>query len=338
MKNVIYDINSNILDNFILKQYINRFFENRIRKNPNKIYFILLKLRSRDTKKYVTLHKGLIINNTSINEYINYINNQLSIKSNYYTETVMDQIIFEYFEVPNNKLNHFKNKLNNFIEKDKSNNSDIKFHNFSNSTINLKIPLNRNYEGWFKILSGQYFFKKKDNQTIFNYYLNGKLQLSFKDYNYNDNYFIREYNKKKYYIHKENQSIDLITKELETNFLENINKSINTKPKIITFEIETIYKDNNLILYLYSMYIGLFIVILNILIVDHIKNINILSYLTNFIKSSKFYTIIEFFFNRYITIWSKSKKPILIISLICIFINLFFIQLGLYIIIHHNPT
>ena len=59
MKNVIYDINSNILDNFILKQYINRFFENRIRKNPNKIYFILLKLRSRDTNSYVTLHKGL---------------------------------------------------------------------------------------------------------------------------------------------------------------------------------------------------------------------------------------------------------------------------------------
>jgi hypothetical protein len=41
MKTVNYDINSKILDNSILKQYIIKFCENRIRKNHNKIYFVI---------------------------------------------------------------------------------------------------------------------------------------------------------------------------------------------------------------------------------------------------------------------------------------------------------
>ncbi len=88
-------------------------------------------------------------------------------------------------------------------------------------------------------------------------------------------------------------------------------------------------------LILNSCCIGFFMVIFNILIVDHIKNINILNYLPNFIKSTKLYTIIEFFFNRYIKIWNMSKKPILIISLICIIINLSLVQLGLYLILYN---
>nr|QWL17552.1 DNA polymerase [Chroogomphus rutilus] len=254
MKNVIYDINTNILDNNILKQYIFKFFENRIRENPNKLYFVILKLRAKDTTSYKSLHKGLIINSTSFNNYIKYINNQLSLKSNYYTETVMDQIIFEYFEVPNNKLNYFKNKLVNFIDINIPN--DIKFYDFSNSTITLKIPLNRNYESWVNILEGQYFFKDINNKIIFKYFLKGKLLLDFMDYDYNNKYFIREFDNQKYYIHKDNQSIDLITKEMETKYLNKVNRAKKSKNKIITFDIETILKDNIHIPYLYSMYDG----------------------------------------------------------------------------------
>jgi hypothetical protein len=80
----------------------------------------------------------------------------------------MDQIIFEYFEIPDNNLKQFKNKLVNLIELNKPN---IKFHDFSSSIITLKLPLNRNYDDWFNILSGQYYFKEKDNIVIFNYIL-----------------------------------------------------------------------------------------------------------------------------------------------------------------------
>jgi hypothetical protein len=81
---------------------------------------------------------------------------------------------------------------------------------------------------------------------------------------------------------------------------ENLAKDM-TNNKLLTM-ITMIPNQSNLNLFPYNllpdMYlmnscsIGLFIVILNILIVDHIKNINILSYLPNFIKSSKFYTIL----------------------------------------------
>lgn len=83
--------------------------------------------------------------------------------------------------------------------------------------------------------------------------------------------------------------------------------------------------------------IGLLIVIFNIILVEYIQPINLLKYLPSIIKHSRIYFLIEFFFNRYINIWNKSKKPILIVSIICIIINFSFIQLGLYLLINHNP-
>src|ERR1700704_1788202 len=79
-----------------------------------------------------------------------------------------------------------------------------------------------------------------------------------------------------------------------------------------------------------SCCIGFFVIILNIILVEYIQPMNLLNYLPSIIKDSKIYFLIEFFFNRYITIWNKSKKTILIVSLICIIINLSLIQLGLY--------
>jgi hypothetical protein len=75
-------------------------------------------------------------------------------------------------------------------------------------------------------------------------------------------------------------------------------------------------------------------IIINIFIVDYIKNKNLLNYLPNFIKKHKIYSIIEFLYNRYLKLWSISKKPILIISFIGLFIGLFIIQLGFYIILY----
>jgi hypothetical protein len=90
----------------------------------------------------------------------------------------MNQIIFEYFKVSNNKLNHFKNKLVNLIEID---NSNIKFHHFS--IITLKIPLNRNYDSWFNILKGTIFYIEKENNiTNFSYIKYNKIIFEFKDY------------------------------------------------------------------------------------------------------------------------------------------------------------
>jgi|ERR1700709_403870 len=127
---------------------------------------------------------------------------------------------------------------------------------------------------------------------------------------------------------------------------ENLAKDI-FKNKFLFTMATLINNNHHLNIYPYSLLpdmfimnsccIGFFIIILNIILVEYIKNMNLLNYLPSIIKNSRLYLIIEFFFNRYITIWNKSKKPILIISLIFIIINLSLIQLGLYIIIHHNP-
>lgn len=52
--------------------------------------------------------------------------------------------------------------------------------------------------------------------------------------------------------------------------------------------------------------IGFFLIILNIILVEYIKPMNLLNYLPSIIKHSRIYFLIEFFFNRYITIWNKS--------------------------------
>jgi hypothetical protein len=81
--------------------------------------------------------------------------------------------------------------------------------------------------------------------------------------------------------------------------------------------------------------ISFLLIIINIFIVDYIKNKNLLNYLPDFIKNNKIYSVIEFLYNRYIKLWSISKKPILIISFIGLLIGLSIIQLGLYLILHN---
>ena len=76
----------------------------------NRKFFLLLKFRDSVTGSYVTLHKGVFINIYSVEKYIEYCLNILSIKSNYYTDTVMDQIYFNYFLIEKKKEKHYIDK------------------------------------------------------------------------------------------------------------------------------------------------------------------------------------------------------------------------------------
>jgi len=79
-----------------------------------------------------------------------------------------------------------------------------------------------------------------------------------------------------------------------------------------------------------SFAVSILIVLFNISIVNYIKNKNILQYLPEFIKTSKIFIIIEFFFNRYIRIWNIYSKFILIIAYTIIITDILLIQLGLF--------
>jgi hypothetical protein len=89
------------------------------------------------------------------------------------------------------------------------------------------------------------------------------------------------------------------------------------------------------LLFLNTYCISFLLIIFNIFIVDYIKNKNLLNYLPDFIKATKLYTIIEFLFNRFLKIWSISKKPILIISYFFIIIHIIIIQICLIIILYY---
>jgi hypothetical protein len=83
-----------------------------------------------------------------------------------------------------------------------------------------------------------------------------------------------------------------------------------------------------------SFALSILIINFNIIIVNYIKNKEILKYLPEFIKISKFFIIIEYFYNRYIKIWNISHKYIIIITYIIIIINILLIQLGLFCILY----
>ena len=83
-----------------------------------------------------------------------------------------------------------------------------------------------------------------------------------------------------------------------------------------------------------SFAVSILIVLFNISLVNYIKNKNILQYLPEFIKTSKIFIIIEFFFNRYIRIWNIYSKFILIIAYTIIITDILLIQLALFCILY----
>ena len=111
------------------------------------------------------------------------------------------------------------------------------------------------------------------------------------------------------------------------NMINSNNINLNLFPYNLLFSMSTINLSS----------ISFLIIISNILIVEYInrQNINLLDYLPNFIKSSKLYNIINFILNKYINIWSITKTPFLIISIISLFLGLLINQLGLYLIINN---
>ena len=124
----------------------------------------------------------------------------------------------------------------------------------------VKLPTNNNYCTWGNEISPNIIiFEKRIYQIINNnieVYENGQKILTFTDQISNSTKydFIRTIDNHKYYI-KDNKII-LIIKELPTKYLSKLNPQKISKPKIITFDIETLLIDNVHKPYLYSMYDG----------------------------------------------------------------------------------
>jgi len=77
-----------------------------------------------------------------------------------------------------------------------------------------------------------------------------------------------------------------------------------------------------------------FFIFLNLMIVDSIKHKNILDYIPSFLRYTILLNWIDFIWNKYIQIWSKSRSFMFIISFTFMFIILVLLKLGFYIILY----
>ena len=255
-----YSFNDQLLSGNILNKIVETFFSSL--KDGEK-YFLLLRLEY-SSGRIVTLHKGLIISNNEAKEYLQFINNTLSIKSNDYTDNVVSLLTFNYFLIDKKKLGTYQEKWSELLKEVNT----VTLEKFGNSTISFFLPLNRDYRSWgtllaqskeFLIISSKehiYKISKIVNGHEIDIFKGKNKIFTFKDKDFHGDIFIRLFLGQKYYIHTLLNKIILRTKEHKTNFLKPLSKSPKKKSKLITIDIETINKDGVLKPYLYCMYDG----------------------------------------------------------------------------------
>ena len=249
---------------------ITHFFNNFLNQNDRK-YFLLLRLKY-DDGSFKTLHKGVVLNLDSLNDYIKYCHNNLSIKSNDYTTEMVGEIFFNYFIIDKEREKYYIYRWSELLPS--SLNKPIKLEKFSNGIITTKLALNRDYLTWgiilrntdlIKIISsdlGTFIITKEGESNMIQLIKDSREIIRFTDTDYpsNPGIFIRKMRTDSmlvnYYI-SEGGTIFLITKEdLKTKFLTRLKKQTRYYPKIITIDIETIVKNGIHKPYLFSMYDG----------------------------------------------------------------------------------
>ena len=140
-----YSFNDQLLSGNILNKIVETFFSSL--KDGEK-YFLLLRLEY-SSGRIVTLHKGLIISNNEAKEYLQFINNTLSIKSNDYTDNVVSLLTFNYFLIDKKKLGTYQEKWSELLKEVNT----VTLEKFGNSTISFFLPLNRDYRSWGTLLA-----------------------------------------------------------------------------------------------------------------------------------------------------------------------------------------
>lgn len=248
----------------ILKNTISRFFKEYI-TDINRKYFILLKVKYINGSTY-SLHTGVIITKNSLTSYLDYVSFQLSLKSeDYKNEEEYNYIIFDYFEIPKDKENYFK----------ESRWDELKFIKIRKLKTFLfdkyLLPINMNYLSWGEVyldtdsvkivIVKDYHFiitkKEKSFEIKMSSLKNKDIKFIFYDQVLEDKqFFIRKIDQSIYYCDEVNESILLALKTLKTSFLKPLKIKKISKPKIITIDIETIVREGIHKPYLFSLFDG----------------------------------------------------------------------------------
>jgi hypothetical protein len=141
---ISYDLNAKFFENKIFEEILKSFFKTL---KSNKKYFLLLRFKF-SSGNIASLHKGLVIDKKSLNRYLEYINNILSYQSNDYADQLITEVIFDFFSIPEKRLNYYTSKWPEIISK----HNDVVLGNFTNSAIRHKIPLDQDYLNWGTVM------------------------------------------------------------------------------------------------------------------------------------------------------------------------------------------
>ena len=220
--------------------------------NKNNHLFILFKIKY-NNGEFVTIGNLQRLNLIDKDWYINWIIDNMELKSEYYNETQIESLIFSY----GFKSGVIPNKMNLNIE-------HFLIHN-----MELPISLNPADFGIISktvdIPNGKLFIVTNDKGQIIminkfakyndvEYLLNGKSVIKFRDEIISENKFMRLIDNKKFYFEDSKQI--LFTKEVKTNFIKQTKKSKSLINNFITLDIETFIKNNILTPYCISIYDG----------------------------------------------------------------------------------
>jgi len=220
--------------------------------NKNNHLFILFKIKY-NNGEFVTIGNLQRLNLTDKDWYINWIIDNMELKSEYYNETQIESLIFSYGfkdgEIPNKSILNVNYFLINNMELPISlTPTDFGIISKIIDIPNGKLFIITNDKGQIIMIN------KYSNYNEVEYLINGKSVIKFRDEFISVNKFMRIIDNKKYYF-EDNQQI-LFTKEVKTDFIKQTKKAKDLVNNFITLDIETYVKDNILTPYCVSIYDG----------------------------------------------------------------------------------
>ena len=254
-KDLVFNIKNKVFTKILFESKFNTFWEKIEQEfSGNNHMFILFKVKYIGSD-YVTIGKLQRLNFSDKDWYLNWIINNMILKSEYYNETPIVSFLFSY---------GFKNEK---LSEKETINFKVNFQKYENNKLVISYnPLDYGkliLKNEFKDYT-QFILQTRENLVVkinkFEEYnevelvLGGESILKFRDDWISENKFIRTLDNKKFYF--ENNKEILFTKEIKTKFILKQSTIKNLTNKFITLDIETFIKDNILVVYCISIFDG----------------------------------------------------------------------------------
>ena len=252
--NYILPINDNsLLSTNLLKICLNKFWKDVVEKIEDDQHILLLVKIKYSNGQFSTIDYLKRLNKIDKGYLLDQLINMIEIKSNYYLEIPITNIIFNYGIRPGNAP--IKPSFN----------LQLNYHNYRKYNLPIETdPLN--YGIIMRIKDNEYTIQINDtNVVIINVdpinktnvvklHKKGKLSLQWKDIILEDNIFIREIGKNKFTF--KNNELILSTVEKTVKFISKVKTAKKRDNKFITLDIETMVVDNKHIPYCMSIFDG----------------------------------------------------------------------------------